>query len=97
MDILHDHQHQSFLTLLNGESIWISYSKPDPHTMKIEGTYTPRRFSTNEIRNALAEYVLNYAQQNKFHIVVACMFIRKYIDENPQYYALEIRRKTDAA
>ena len=65
----------------NGEAkAFLSYSRPNPETIRFTSTYVPHEFKGQGIGKTLVEAGIEYADSQNLKIESSCSFVTRYLE-----------------
>ena len=86
MHIEHDFERHQFITVIDGLTATLKYSKhPDQKTLDYYSTFVPPDLRNRGIAGELVKYALDYAIKNGYSVIPSCSFTRDYIERHPEY------------
>lgn len=86
MHIEHDPEHRQFITVIDGYTSTLKYSKhPDQNTLDYYSTFVPPELRNRGIAGTLVKFALEYAIENGYTIIPSCSFVKAYLERHPEY------------
>jgi len=86
LKIEHNKERQQFYAVIDGKTALLDYSiLPDRKTLNYRHTFTPPELRGRQIAAAITKFALDYAIENNFKVIPGCPYVRKYVDEHPEY------------
>lgn len=90
LNIEHDAEHHLFYVKVKGGSAELSYDKHADQYLDFHHTYVPEASRGFGIASTLAEFALNFAQQNQYKVKPTCPFVKDYIDKHPEFKEITV-------
>ena len=87
MQIRNNEGESRFEYEADGKLAFVEY-KTAPHRIIFVHTEVPEELGGRGIAQELAKTALDYARQNKLHVVALCSYIAAYIKRHPDYQDL---------
>jgi uncharacterized protein len=85
-EILHDPDKEKFFTMEDGKESFLSYKMKDENkTIEYRHTFVPEEQRSEGKADNLAEYGLQFAEQNKLKVIPTCDFMKQYLEKNDRY------------
>lgn len=71
---------------------FIEFDKMEPNILDLVHTEVPEALEGKGVGSKLVEGALQYSRDNELKIIPSCPFIKSYIDKNPQWKDLIVKK-----
>ncbi len=86
-EIINDKQGSRFVIAVDGFEVYELYVE-DKETIDLYSTYTPPKLRGKGLAADVVKAALEYAEEKNLKVIPTCWYVRKYIDEHPEYKKL---------
>jgi len=90
-EIINDKQGSRFVITVDGLEVYELYAE-DKGTIDLYSTYTPPKLRGRGLAADVVKAALEYAKEKKLKVIPTCWYVRKYMDEHPEYKELIIEK-----
>lgn len=91
--IKHIQSANQFATTVEDKISTLNYSVlHNGKTLDYTHTFVPEALRGLNIGQDLVKFALDYAKDNHFSIVPSCPFVKKYIDNHPEYASIVTKK-----
>lgn len=90
-EIINDKQGSRFVITVDGLEVYELYAE-DKGTIDLYSTYTPPKLRGRGLAAEVVKAALEYAKEKKLKVIPTCWYVRKYVDEHPEYKKLIIEK-----
>lgn len=90
-EIINDKQGSRFVITVDGLEVYELYAE-DKGTIDLYSTYTPPKLRGRGLAAEVVKAALEYAKEKKLKVIPTCWYVRKYVDEHPEYKELIIEK-----
>lgn len=87
LEVRHDEARRRFEVEYDGRLSELTYDRREG-AIRFLHTGVPRELEGHGIAGRLAQEALDYAREQGLQVVPLCPYVRKYIQEHPEYEAL---------
>ncbi len=84
IQVTHNKAMHRFETEVDGKTAYLQYVLEDDR-ISLTHTFTPELLRGKGIASAVTKFALDYAKENKLHVVAGCSFVAEYITHHPEY------------
>lgn len=86
-EVINDKQGSRFVMNVDGNEVYVLYAE-DKNAIDLYSTYTPPQLRGQGLASVVVKVALEYAKEKKIKVIAGCWYVRKFIDENPEYQNL---------
>jgi len=90
-EIINDKQGSRFVITVDGLEVYELYAE-DKGTIDLYSTYTPPKLRGRGLAADVVKAALEYAEEKNLKVIPTCWYVRKYVDEHPEYKKLIIEK-----
>ncbi len=90
-EIINDKQGSRFVITVDGLEVYELYAE-DKGTIDLYSTYTPPKLRGRGLAADVVKAALEYAEEKNLKVIPTCWYVRKYVDEHPEYKELIIEK-----
>ncbi|HQF41309.1 MAG TPA: GNAT family N-acetyltransferase [Ignavibacteriaceae bacterium] len=90
-EIINDKQGSRFVITVDGLEVYELYAE-DKGTIDLYSTYTPPKLRGRGLAADVVKAALEYAKEKNLKVIPTCWYVRKYVDEHPEYKELIIEK-----
>ena len=90
-EIIKDKQGSRFVITVDGLEVYELYAE-DKGTIDLYSTYTPPKLRGRGLAADVVKAALEYAKEKNLKVIPTCWYVRKYVDEHPEYKELIIEK-----
>lgn len=84
--IQHDKHAHKFIMIVEDKISLLSYSiSDDGRTVDYQHTFVPPELRGRHIAQAIVRFALEFAKNNNYRVVPSCPFVKKFIQDHPEY------------
>ncbi len=87
LDIRHDATRRRFVADLGDEEAYLAYSPAGGGRLDFTSTFVPPSHRRQGIGERIVRHALDYARRNGYEVIPTCPFVRRVIEEHPEYFA----------
>lgn len=89
LHVQHDSQKKKFFIILDGQEAILKYTEiPNKKVLDYRSTFVPPELRGKQVGETLVKSALDYAKQNGIKIIPTCSFVKRVIDQHPEYKSL---------
>lgn len=88
LDIQHDKNKHRFYTEVSKKICELKYKKIDDKTLDYYSTFVPKPLRHQGIAGKITAFALRYALSHKYYVIPSCPFVKKYLNNHPEYRAV---------
>lgn len=88
IEIRHDEERKRFVATVNGAEARLEYRSAGDRRLDYRSTYVPEEHRHRGIGEALVTGALDWAREQGYRVVPSCPFVRRVIDDRPEYQDL---------
>ncbi|MCZ7609468.1 MAG: N-acetyltransferase [Ignavibacterium sp.] len=85
--IINDKKGSRFVIIIDGLEVYELYAE-DKGTIDLYSTYTPPQLRGKGLAADVVKAALEYAEEKNLKVIPTCWYVRKYVDEHPEYKKL---------
>lgn len=85
LEIKHDQINHRFYADISGKICELKYKKVDNKLLDYYSTFVPEPLRDQGIAEKITHYAIEYALSHNYHISPSCSYVRKYLNEHPEY------------
>lgn len=86
-NIKNDKSGSRFFLEIDGEEVYLMYDE-NKNVIDLYSTYTPPKLRGKGFAAKVVRAALEYAKEKKLKVIPSCWYVRKFIEENPEYQNL---------
>jgi predicted GNAT family acetyltransferase len=84
--VRHDEKNREFIVVIQNKVAALKYRVlPGRDIWDFYSTFVPPELRGHHVGEDLVVYGLNYARKHHHRIIPSCSFVKRFIDENPDY------------
>lgn len=88
-NVQHNELKNQFFIDIEGKKSTLDYSKSiDGKTLDYRSTFVPSELRGHHIGEKLVIFALEYAKDNHFKVIPTCSFVKRVIDNHPEFLDL---------
>jgi hypothetical protein len=85
----HSKDTHQFVVIVEGKVATLDYSvSADGKILDYYSTFVPKELRGRNIGQDIVKYALEYAKDNQLKIKPTCPFVKRMIDEHPEYQSI---------
>lgn len=84
-DIRHEPEQQRFVVSLSGGDAVLDYVEQPDGSLDLRHTFTPPALRGQGIAGSVVLFAFDHARANGLKIVPTCPFVRRMLQEHPEY------------
>ncbi len=89
ISITHNKESLQFIANIENKSATLSYKfGSDANTLDYYSTFVPQELRGRHVGEEIVIYALDYAKENQLKIIPTCPFVKRIIDQHPEYQSL---------
>lgn len=85
LEIRHDRDRQRFVAPLNGKEATLRYSEAGERRLDYRSTFVPEEHRHKGIGERIVIEALDWARDNGYEVIPTCPFVKRVLDEHPEY------------
>ncbi len=86
-EVKNDVSGRRFFLEIEGDEVYLMYDK-SKSVIDLYSTYTPPQLRGKGFAAEVVKAALEYAKEKKLKVIPSCWYVRKFIDQNPEYQNL---------
>ena len=83
-EIVNDIENNRFVARTEHGEATLKYSRAGEDTLDFTSTFVPEAARGARLGEKLVLHALDWAQDNGFHVIPTCPFVRHVVDEHPE-------------
>jgi len=89
LDIEHDIDNNRFVAETEHGQATLEYLRADQDTLDYTSTFVPVEDRGDGLGEKLVLYALDWAEENDFHVIATCPFVRRVLEQHPERSGVE--------
>lgn len=85
--VKNDTSGNRFFLEIEGDEVYLMYDE-SKNVIDLYSTYTPPQLRGKGLAAEVVKAALEYAKEKKLKVIPSCWYVRKFIDQNPEYQNL---------
>lgn len=85
--VKNDTSGNRFFLEIEGDEVYLMYDE-SKSVIDLYSTYTPPQLRGKGFAAKVVKAALEYAKEKKLKVIPSCWYVRKFIDQNPEYQNL---------
>lgn len=85
--VKNDTSGNRFFLEIEGDEVYLMYDE-SKNVIDLYSTYTPPQLRGKGLAAEVVKAALEYAKEKKIKVIPSCWYVRKFIDQNPEYQSL---------
>lgn len=85
--VKNDISGRRFFLEIESDEVYLMYDE-SKNLIDLYSTYTPPQLRGKGLAAEVVKVALEYAKEKKLKVIPSCWYVRKFIDQNPEYQNL---------
>jgi hypothetical protein len=86
-EVVNDKSGSRLVLEIEGDEVYLLYDEKED-LLDLYSTYTPPNLRGKGLAAKVVKAALEYAKEKKLKVIPSCWYVRKFIEENPEYQNL---------
>lgn len=86
-EVVNDKSGSRFVLEIEGDEVYLLYDEKK-NMLDLYSTYTPPKLRGKGLAAKVVKAALEYVKEKNLKVIPSCWYVRKFIEENPEYQNL---------